>query len=428
MSSSGLQALVAAVDALAQVAPDELCAAELQDLIAVVGPQVDRLTGVVSGAVGALQVRTGGTVASAPGPDGTPGPSVAVRHWLRDTLSCGGPAAGATVRVGVALRELPLVAAAVVGGRIGPEHARILTRFLGCVDLEQLQDAQPQLIEVASRVGPEELARWVRDMIATWCEPQHEHDDRAAQSKRYLQTRDQGDGTTRGSFVLPTESLESFFTVLEPLARPTGLDDPRSAGQRRADALVEVFDAFAGFAELPESGGVRTQVHYIVPAGWAAGDPPPPFADLAGASLPDGTTPPAGAACASGVWTGPATRARIEATLCEAQISRALLQPAGQVANLESVRGEITRAQRRALIARDRCCVHRGCNRPPAFCDAHHLTHREDGGRTTLDNLVLLCRRHHLLWHQGRLTLHDLHVPWLTGHIDSRAGPDDTAA
>jgi hypothetical protein len=225
-------------------------------------------------------------------------------------------------------------------------------------------------------------------MIATWCEPQHEHDQRTAESKRYLQTRDQGDGTTRGSFVLPTESLESYFTVLETLARATGLDDQRSAGERRADALVEVFDLAARFGELPESSGLRTQVHYVVPAGWAAGGPPPPFADLVGASLPGGRAAPPEAACATGAWTGPATRARIEALLCDARISRVLLQPRGQVQGRESVRGEISRAQRRALVARDRGCVHRGCTRPPAFCDAHHLTAREDGGQTTLDNLV----------------------------------------
>lgn len=36
-----------------------------------------------------------------------------------------------------------------------------------------------------------------------------------------------------------------------------------------------------------------------------------------------------------------------------------------------------------ALVARDR-----GCTRPPAMCDAHHLTARADGGPATLRNLV----------------------------------------
>lgn len=51
---------------------------------------------------------------------------------------------------------------------------------------------------------------------------------------------------------------------------------------------------------------------------------------------------------------------------------------------------------------------------PPACCDAHHLVRTADGGLTTLDDLVLLCRRDHVLWHKGKLTLRDLRIPWRT--------------
>jgi hypothetical protein len=43
----------------------------------------------------------------------------------------------------------------------------------------------------------------------------------------------------------------------------------------------------------------------------------------------------------------------------------------------------------------------------------HHLLARAYGGRSTVDNLVLLCRRHHVLWHRGSIGRHDLHTPWL---------------
>ncbi len=53
------------------------------------------------------------------------------------------------------------------------------------------------------------------------------------------------------------------------------------------------------------------------------------------------------------------------------------------------------------------------------MCDAHHLTARDDGGPTELNNLCLLCRRHHVLWHLGKITLNDLHLPWLSpGDVD----------
>ena len=125
-------------------------------------------------------------------------------------------------------------------------------------------------------------------------------------------------------------------------------------------------------------------------------------------------------ACASAAWTGPRTRARLETILCDARTTRVLLTPTGQVQNLQALRDSITPAQRHALAARDLGCTTRGCTRPPALCDAHHLHHRADGGPTTMHNLVLLCRRHHVLWHAGKLRLHHLDVPW---HPDQHDPP-----
>ncbi|WP_419932436.1 HNH endonuclease [Candidatus Poriferisodalis sp.] len=56
-----------------------------------------------------------------------------------------------------------------------------------------------------------------------------------------------------------------------------------------------------------------------------------------------------------------------------------------------------TAAQRRALIARDGACI--GCGEPPGECEAHHITPCQRGGKTRLDNLVLVCWRCHDLVH-----------------------------
>jgi hypothetical protein len=56
---------------------------------------------------------------------------------------------------------------------------------------------------------------------------------------------------------------------------------------------------------------------------------------------------------------------------------------------------------RRALAVRDGGCAAVGCDRPPAWTDAHHLEHWLHGGPTSLDNLVLLCRVHHRAVHEG---------------------------
>ena len=73
---------------------------------------------------------------------------------------------------------------------------------------------------------------------------------------------------------------------------------------------------------------------------------------------------------------------------------------------------DVGRAQRlvttgiwRALVARDRHCAFPGCQRLPQACDAHHVVHWADGGPTSLGNLALLCRRHHVTVHQTAWTL-----------------------
>ena len=54
----------------------------------------------------------------------------------------------------------------------------------------------------------------------------------------------------------------------------------------------------------------------------------------------------------------------------------------------------------RALRSRDHGCRFPGCAHD-RFVDAHHIQHWANGGETSLDNLVLLCRRHHRLVHEG---------------------------
>jgi hypothetical protein len=62
-------------------------------------------------------------------------------------------------------------------------------------------------------------------------------------------------------------------------------------------------------------------------------------------------------------------------------------------------------ATRKALCIRDQHCRWPGCERPASRCDGHHVVHWIDGGETNLDNMVLLCKRHHRMIHEGRWQL-----------------------
>ena len=55
----------------------------------------------------------------------------------------------------------------------------------------------------------------------------------------------------------------------------------------------------------------------------------------------------------------------------------------------------IPAAIRRAVLLRDRRCAWPRCGRPAACCDVHHITHKKDGGKTSVSSCVLLCQFHH---------------------------------
>ena len=64
----------------------------------------------------------------------------------------------------------------------------------------------------------------------------------------------------------------------------------------------------------------------------------------------------------------------------------------------------VNRRLRRALEHRHATCAVPGCGATRGL-HAHHIRHWEDGGRTDLDNLVLLCPYHHRLHHRGGITI-----------------------
>jgi hypothetical protein len=75
----------------------------------------------------------------------------------------------------------------------------------------------------------------------------------------------------------------------------------------------------------------------------------------------------------------------------------------GRVTEVGARTRTIPPAIRRALLHRDHGCRFPGCGL--RLCDAHHVEHWADGGRTDIDNLLLLCRHHHRLLHEGGYTV-----------------------
>jgi hypothetical protein len=60
-----------------------------------------------------------------------------------------------------------------------------------------------------------------------------------------------------------------------------------------------------------------------------------------------------------------------------------------------------------ALVVRDQGCRGPGCDRPPEWCDGHHIVHYANGeGETNQQNVALFCRYHHHLLHEGGWNVH----------------------
>jgi hypothetical protein len=85
---------------------------------------------------------------------------------------------------------------------------------------------------------------------------------------------------------------------------------------------------------------------------------------------------------------------------CDASVNRIITAAESGPVEVGRRSPVVPAALRRALVVRDAGCRFPGCDRPPGWCDAHHVVHWADGGATALDNLVLLCRPHHRMVHQ----------------------------
>ncbi len=100
--------------------------------------------------------------------------------------------------------------------------------------------------------------------------------------------------------------------------------------------------------------------------------------------------------------------------VCDASRVRVTLAPDGKILDVGRRTRIVPPALRRALELRDGGCAHPHCaNR---ICDAHHIIPWQEGGATSLENLVLLCRRHHRGVHRGEFEV-EVQAPGGASHV-----------
>lgn len=169
--------------------------------------------------------------------------------------------------------------------------------------------------------------------------------------------------------------------IVDELVNTTPKDDMPPMARLRAQALGELLRRHLDSAGAPTDHGNRPHITAIIDWDTLAGTRPGGLSELA-----DGTI------------ISPETARRLA---CDAIACRLITGPNSEILDLGRGRRTVSAGQWRALRVRDRHCQFPQCDRPWSWTDAHHLDHWADGGCTDLCRLVLLCRQHHVLVHEG---------------------------
>ena len=320
--------------------------------------------------------------------------------WLADRLRIGASCAARYLRWARALERMPATQQSLAGGEVTASAAAVLVSAAE-ERPEAFEHAEESLVD-AARTLP---ARDLRRVVAYW---KHVVDPAGAEREadrrfalRHLHVSPTLDGMVRVDGDLDPETgqvlLAALRSVVDAEVRATG--DLRTFAQRRADALGEICRRHLDSADRPAVAGERPHVTVSV--------------DLEVLERRGG-----GRCELENV--GPITPETARRLACDASVARIVTAGRSEPLDLGRRTSVVPASLRRAVVHRDGGCRFPGCDRPPGWCDAHHIVHWADGGPTALDNLVLLCRPHHRLLHAG------FHVEVIDGR-PLFARPDGTA-
>ncbi|PKL96079.1 MAG: hypothetical protein CVV18_03035 [Gammaproteobacteria bacterium HGW-Gammaproteobacteria-8] len=323
-------------------------------------------------------------------------------HWLNWKIGISLGAAREKVRVAHALKDLPKISDSFRQGQISFSKVRAMTRVATPENEEYLM----MIARHGTASHMERLMRYfrkVKRIEALEVENQRHElremnwyvDDDGSYVIKARLTPEQGERILKAVEAAMDEEFQerkdvSAETPEQPAINPAS----EPVAQRRADALARVAEGFLG-SEAGNNGGERSTIHL--------------HTDL-DTLRQDGE----GAECRleSGAHVSAETSRRLA---CDCGVVHWEEDEDGEPLNIGRKSRSIPPAIRRALKRRDHGCRFPGCT-AHKYVDAHHIQHWADGGETRLDNLVLLCRHHHRLVHEGGygIRMTDQHIPQFT--------------
>jgi hypothetical protein len=323
--------------------------------------------------------------------------------FLRDHLGVSGREAKKQNEMARDLRLLPQTRAALADGRIGAEQAQAIGLAARRGTLGAPGATEQQLLPAAEQQPPDVFQRHIRREEQLADSRSLERAEQRAYRRRRASLARRQDGMWDLHALLTDEDGELLATALDAFrsADPPGTPplEQRSPEQRTADALSDVIGASLR-ATSKTSGGVRPHLNVVVPV-----------------ELLDAESSEVVSASHGGVLSS----AALSRLLCDANLRRLLTRGDSEVLDVGRTKREWSVAQRVALHVRDGGCRAPGCDRPAAWTDAHHIVWWTKGGATSVDNGILLCRRHHRMVHEGGWTV-SLDIPTASATFRSPTG------
>ena len=316
---------------------------------------------------------------------------LSTRQWLCHRLRIATSHASSLIRTGRSLDRMPTTKRLAAVGILTANAVRKLTaaRDRHPEDFRHHEDV---LANAATTLSPRDLRRAIEHWEQQVAYPDAVAEVAAKRRRRRLSVSQTWDGMYAITGEFDPETGHVVSTALRARVDASNLDptDGRMHGQRMADALGDVCTHSLQHDDHATSGGVKP--HITVTVGY---DQLRDELDHDHGGCDE--TPHALLPEIDGVVVDPETIRRLA---CDATIIPMVLGSDSQPLDVGRATRAIPTAVRRALDLRDGGCTWPGCDASPGWCDAHHVTHWADGGATSLDQLRLLCRRHHTRIHE----------------------------
>jgi hypothetical protein len=303
-------------------------------------------------------------------------------HWLNFKCGIDMNTARERVRVAHALGKLPKIDARFASGALSYSKVRAMTRIAD-------ETNEDYLLSIAKHG----TAHHVEKLVSRYRRVERLRDAEAASTaydNRRLDYHYDSDGclVIKGRFpaeqgALIVKALEMAIERQYAEAEPEPEAGPEPIATRRADALAEVAEEYMNSEPVPNSTADRYQVLVHVLERSSERNPVAPREAL------------------QHIEDGPHVSAETSRRIaCDCSLLGIKEDENGDPLSIGRKTRSIPPAMRRALRFRDEGCRFPGCTHDK-FVDGHHIHHWADGGETSLDNLVLLCRHHHHLVHEG---------------------------